>query len=359
MRLYAKRLIRDKINATVRKKEETRDAILWDVLEDSRLCRVKIQGSDTLVYAHYPDNYSSIPAWLKTGNSVRVQHVRGSRNRFEVVGPGQTIPTVMPGGSAPSPPTQADCVLSGLKINSYETDPIMAVHVADGTFIINGTVFNSQSSIYMDAASLLEMSALNMMTMGQQVIVIPAAPSTNLVRYDMLVIGANGVIDLVSGTAVNKYTTIPTLPIVPTDHVRIGWIIVTDTTTGIKAWQINKIWELPIVTAIKIDQTTPYTMTWTTTSLDIDIEVYDQYDELFSANHIINLSFDTGNGSFSGTEALTTYTLNFTNSEETFTYYRDGLVTDESPMIRAVHDDNNAIIALVQVMLEDSAGDYM
>ena len=189
--------------------------------------------------------------------------------------------------------------------------------------------------------------------------VLPAAPSANLVRYDMLVIGADGVIDLVSGSAVNKYTTVPALPAVPASHVRIGWVIVTDTTTGIKAWQINTLWELPIVTAIKIDQSIPYTMTWTTTSLAIDIEVYDQYDELFSANHTINLSFDTGNGSFSSTEALATYTLNFTGSDETFTYYRDGLVTDESPLIRAVHDDNNLIVALVQVMLEDSAGDYM
>jgi len=355
MRMYGKKAIRDKTTAALRVKEESRDAILWDITPAQRVCRIKIQGSNKLIICRYPDNAYETPPWMKPGQAVKVQHTRGARHRYEIVGPGQTIPTPVAGGGSVEIPARSDGILTGMAIRAYNDNPVMFVYIAAGTYIISGGVY-STSDITMEAASALTMEADSQITMGQYVVAIPAAPSTGYVRYDLLVVGTNGVVDVVSGTAV---TSNPVIPSTPANHVVIGTILMRGDTAGITSDMINKAWETPKLVSIASDQTDFITMDWLDTYVEFTITMYDQNAVAITGNHTINLSFDSGNGSFTSDPADTTYSMSTAGSAITVKYYRFNEVTDVSPVIRVVHDNNYNLISLVPIVLFDSSGDPM
>ena len=98
-----KRIIRSRMNRRVHDASESRDGIIWSVDFDKHIAYVKIQGSDTLISAHFPQNWSSIPYWLKPNMAVRIGHRGGLRGNIEVLGEGKAIPTPMKGNLFPDP----------------------------------------------------------------------------------------------------------------------------------------------------------------------------------------------------------------------------------------------------------------
>lgn len=121
MRLYGKKFAKRSMDKRTRLKVESRDAVLWSVDWDNRICNVKIQGSNELVAAHFPQNLTALDIFMKPGNAVRIAHRGGNRGYIEVVGHGMAIPTPVTGDSHPATSDLADGVVSGLTISERET----------------------------------------------------------------------------------------------------------------------------------------------------------------------------------------------------------------------------------------------
>jgi hypothetical protein len=86
MKLYGRRKTLHNVDKRVERKNIDRDAIIWSVNLAQHYAYVKIQGSNTQIKAHFPQNWSYEPYWLKTGNAVRVRHRSGTRGYIEIIG---------------------------------------------------------------------------------------------------------------------------------------------------------------------------------------------------------------------------------------------------------------------------------
>ena len=80
MRTYGKRLLRGAADKAVKQASESRDAVLWDILLNERVCRCKIQGSSEFVIARFPQNWASVPEWAKPGQAVRIVFSDGAKD---------------------------------------------------------------------------------------------------------------------------------------------------------------------------------------------------------------------------------------------------------------------------------------
>lgn len=306
MRLYGKRFVKRYLEKRERKTFETRDAILWDILDDDRVCRVKVQGSDELVVAHYPRNWSKIPHWLKVGNAVRIVHRGGVRGMIEVVSDGRAVPTAVVGGTArPSPSLGGDVVLSGCQVS--EASPTdMAVSVGSGYYRISNTVYAlggvSGSGIVMNDPAVMTMGGS--IEMGQAVgfVEISAAPTTvGHFRYDIIVVGTDGTIDVVEGTEAEE----PSLPSTPADHVRLGWVLLYYGMTEITDEDVNKTWTARAPVAIEITYSPSQDQQWTPPvysppTIDVQVYMVDQYGDYYDAPSIMyaTLTKLAGDGDF-------------------------------------------------------------
>jgi hypothetical protein len=114
-RLGGKRFLGNWMAAQTEARIETRDAIVFDVIS-AGICRVKIQGSDEPIVVYYQLGRESAPNYVTPGQSVRVNHRGGIRGLTEIVSIGQTVPTTMPGGTAPTIGTGADAILTGCQL---------------------------------------------------------------------------------------------------------------------------------------------------------------------------------------------------------------------------------------------------
>ena len=97
MRLYGKRFVKNYVDSRVVRKTEMRDAVLWDIDWSNYVARVKIQGSNQLITAHFPRNWKKQPYWCKEGNAVRIIHRSGVRGYVEIAGEGRAIPSPVQG----------------------------------------------------------------------------------------------------------------------------------------------------------------------------------------------------------------------------------------------------------------------
>lgn len=227
---------------------ESRDAIVYDVLENDRVCRVRVQGSTELVVAWYPENWRKVPEWLRVGNCVRVAHVGGIRGRVEVMGNGLRLPPNV----VVSVPIGPDAIIEGMGIRAVG-DGTMTAIVEEGSYRINGVTYElSPGSMVMGVAPIQVMSADTTTVMGEagQVISFAAAPSVGWFRYDPVVVGIDGVIDVVTGTAWQwpGYPTFsgePTIPNVPGGHTQVGFVLVHGGATEITQEMIGRYFEAP------------------------------------------------------------------------------------------------------------------
>jgi hypothetical protein len=365
MRLYGKRFLKQSMDRSAQNRQETRDGILWDVLPAQRLCRVKIQGSNSLIIAHYPENWEKTPFWLKAGNAVRIMHTQGVRGRIEVVGHGQVIPTPMSGGGGtfPTPGTPVDCILIGCRITQIFNDPRMAVFVHIGTYRIGGAVY-TLDAIAMSASAIYTLGDGGLMGDIAGVVNINAAPASGYFRYDLICVGTDGVLDYIAGTPA---TSNPVKPSVPASHVQVGdYILVDSGTTAITQAHIGSLWtgRTPMSLAMII---TDSDLAWGEMSTDVEIKVYDQYGNLLPGTGYgwyLTLSIESGNGTVhSDEEGDSTSKIGAhtgTGSSYVFTYTRDGLDPgDVSPIIMGVLEMDKVLEVYKYIILRDAGGNIM
>ena len=345
MRLYGRRYAKRFVDRRVRRKTETRDAILWDIDWANYEARVKIQGSNEYVIAHFPRNWMRQPYWVKPGNAVRVVHRSGVRGYVEIVGEGRAIPTPVQGGSFPTPSGLPDMILTGC-VMSATTPPSMGVNVTSGTFRIDDTVYyltpGDTGYIVMDVPAPMIMGVGILMGSGVSTIEIEPAPDVSgEFRYDLVCVGTDSVLDYMSG----EESISPEKPSVPADHLQIGdYVFVRFGVTEIEQSDIGVEFAAPQAT----------TKTWTFTPIApatfsgeafdwcasgpcgsypnpecfINIRINDQYGEPLTpgaGGHSVTLQLLNGTGSvWSGNSGWNDAQVfqNFIASSYNFKYHR-------------------------------------
>ena len=298
--LYGKKVGRHRIDNRVRKRVEERDAIIWQIDSANDIVNLKIQGSDTLIKAHYHQVIHTFPGYLKVGAAVMIRFRRGNRGFVDVIGSGRAIPTPVDEGSPMPPISLADMIISGMEVTA--TDPAtLSVAIASGVFRISNRlyVFSGTDNFFyiMNEPAPLIMGDDPVIMGGQYyALTLPAAPSTpGYGRYDLIVIGTDSVLDVVSGVEVNLSTTAPSFPTIPSGHILVAWIFVRYGNTVITQSMIGQNYSQPNAESWTVtltggqvgyyNDTYPYVLAWNSSliipivqpSCGIVIVAIDQY----------------------------------------------------------------------------------
>ena len=362
MRLYGGRVLRNRINRAIEARVESRDAILYDVIPAQRLARVKIQGSNTLIVCHYPENWEQTPVWLKAGNAVRISHTGGNRGRLELTGHGILIPTPVAGGSgAPDIPEPADTVLTGCAVHASQPTAMTAI-IEPGTYRIDNTVY-TLSGLIMNRTDI-EMNRFDLI-MGEvaQTVSFAAAHAT-LFRYDRIVAGIDGLVEVVQGDNF-AYTAPGSIPDLPADHVSLGWVLIYPNMTAIDQTDINRMFTTPVASQMRIaiedDE-----LEWTDLTTTLTVSIRDQYGNLITRageGYSLVLSWiGFGNGT------LTVYGVDYdeTGGDVSFympddiviTYTRDQETTDLSPRF-FIYENYTTLAQVATITLLNESGQPM
>lgn len=362
MRLYGKKFLKQNIITQVQQRQETRDAILWDVLPTQRLCRVKIQGSNTLIVAHYPENWVKTPTWLKPGNAVKIMHTQGVRGRIELIGHGQCIPTPVSGGTTPPVAPSPDVILTGCYISQCPNQPRMVVLVYIGTYRITevSEIIYTLGPISMLYGDNFKMGDGGKMEQIAGAVAINAAPSTGYYRYDLISVGSNGVLDYTAGTPA---LSSPVKPSLAASHVMCGnHILVPYGRTAIAQELVGLTWSIPKPTVI-VMTIADKDLSWSPLQLSttVKVEVFDQYgNALVTTGYgwYITLEIIAGNGYVSSTEEGESDTKIGSHtgslSYYTFGYRRDGAPGDQSPALQAVLEIEYPLITADAIVVHTS-----
>lgn len=361
-----KRLIRERVKRESAYRVETRDGIVWDIIPAQRICRVKIQGSDRLIEARYPENRTQTPQWLKPGNSVKIMHTGGNRNSVEVVGHGLFVPTpvTVDGVTSPAAPDiqdGPDCVLTGCMVRALPDSPAMQVYVTTGTYRISGVVYDlAEMIMVMSETSNIDMSSGIPMGSTAGVVDISAASST-MFRLDSIAVGTDGVIDVVEGTP----SLAPELPDTPASHVLLGHVLIPPGTTEIEGFLINASFIEPSLSSVEVTPN-PTELDWETGLADFTVKVLDQYgNPMTDATYHVDMRVSRGTGALWMGDGI--YSIYPAYGEATVRYYRvddyDGEVDppdEESPVVidlTVVEEPDMQGIAVVLLM--NSEGGYI
>lgn len=365
MRLYGKKNVRRLVDKRTKRKQEIRDAIIWEI--DGEICRVKIQGSNTMVVAHFPRNQKKVPLWLRVGNAVKVVHKDGIRGYIEVIGQGRCIPTPISGGSFPGVGDLSDGIMSGLVV--IATDPVSpSVQISDGTHRINEVIYSvgdvAGGYIIMDDPAPMVMGVLPYVMAGQIFYELNAGPASGYFRYDILVIGIDGDIDLIEGAAV---TLDPVMPDVPANHVLIAFILRVGGESTITMGRINQVYTTPY--PIELTMPAGLSLAWSAIinnpEINFTVSIKDQYGALVSSadGWIMKLTKLIGTGEVwsadSGYNSSEVQQDLVSVSSYTFKYRRDQTESPEiSPYLQAtLESDRSNIYGFEWVILLDSGGD--
>jgi len=355
MRLYGGRYLKNRTSRAISAAVESRDAIVWDVDNEDKVARVKIQGSNTYVIAHYPENWESNPVWLKPGNAVRISHVGGMRGRIELTGHGTFVPSPVAGGAAaPAVPAIADSVLTGLNIlTTLDGNPARRVLVKTGTWSIAGVPY-ALGPITMGAGYTLG----NGGGMGSIGATVTLGSVAGTYRYDYLYIGSNGIIDVVPGTDADP----PGVPSAPAAHACIGYVLSRAGTATPLPGDVNRAYTAATASYLTI-AVSDSELTWgTELTATVTITIKDQFGSAMTppagSPWPVDLAFFAGNGTItdntgqSSTVSRTAYTA---TSAIVFTYTRGGTAGDESPCLKATLVNKGLSGATVLTLL-DSGG---
>lgn len=331
MKLYSKRFIRNATRDVVSARQETRDALLWDVLPDERVCRVMVQGSDKLIITNYPENWGKVPSWLKRGNVVKIMHTGGVRGKIEVIGHGQLRPTLP---AYPIPGTPTDGVLvdgEGSILSQSFNNPRMAVLVAKCSYRIGGTNY-TLGEISMQYGDNYKMGDGGKMGTIAGVVGINVAPGEGLYRYDLISVGADKIIDYTPGSA----SASPVKPSAAAGHVTLGYVFVPYGTTAIFNYNLNQEFVDPEPQWIEI-VVADDDLAWEEYSTSVTVKIYNQYNNLCPSPSVliyITLEFETGNGTLYSSEEGSSETkvgIHTNGSTASFTYTRLKINGDSSP----------------------------
>ena len=349
MKLYGGKFIKTGTERQIQQRVESRDAILFEVLPAERRARVKIQGSDTYVVAHYPENWESAPVWLKPGNAVRISHPGGIRGRIELSGHGATIPSPVVGGSGYTPGTPSDVILSGLNLSRYTG---LTVAVGLGSVRFSGTT-SAIDALTMGGTTTLGGVA----TLGSVagLITFTAAPAAGTYRYDLVVIGSDLVFDKVTGTA----SATPVMPDVPSGHLLCGWVLLAPGCTEITSAEIGGTFTPAVAKQLTLS-VSDSDLAWGELTSTITATVKDQFGNAISGSWQIVVSIDSGNGtvSYGSSSSSSAVTANFSGSSAVFTYTRGGADPgDSSPSLTATL--TGITVAATYIMLRNAGGAIM
>lgn len=338
-RKFAKKALRDAALSKV----ESRDAVLWYIDSESS-CRVKLQGTDNLVTAHFPRNQRARPRWLRVGNAVRVEHRSGVRGYIEVVGPGRAIPQPIVGSSYPSLPASGgigDGIISGM-VMTENFPPSNGVRVSDGSYRISNTIYYftgvDGGYIVMDDPPPMVMGEAPIQIMGVSSTPLDPAPSGSGFRYDALVIGNDQAIEYIIGV---EASSSPVKPTVPSGKILIDYIlriggdsIITDELIGID-WTTPAPTEVIVTLADEFpwDEFDDYP------EEDLTITVIDQYGHSSAAPTAgwkVSLQKVLGTGKIRAVpkdyeDTETDYTLKGGEHTYSFQYQRNQTITELKP----------------------------
>lgn len=347
-----RRSVRQRIQREADARTETRDAILWDLLP-GRKCRVKVQGSDALIVASYPENWEQTPAWLKPGNAVKILHTAGNRNRIELIGHGQAIPTPVSGPMFPNVATGPDAVISDGYLHALP-DPGMYVWIETGAYRVGGVTL-VLPPMAATADNIADASMGVPINITAAVKAVDAAHSS-LYRYDLFVIGADGVIDYVKGTA----AAAPAMPATPTNHVLLGYVLVPPGVTEISADLVNRGYVEPFVSQLET-VVADMDLAWAETSTTITLTVRDQYGKAYAPQRWwVDAEIVEGSGFINDAGDAQTASKRTASGTGVvvFTYTR-ALADETSPRIEFRLRDNPELFGLAVIVLRDETGDIL
>jgi hypothetical protein len=306
-----------------------------------RVADVKIQGSDTAITAHYPLNWETTPVWLKVGNAVKINFVGGVRGRIELIGHGSTIPTPQPESTAIPPVTGDDGTITGYGELSPTSPASMDVNVAAGSVRIDGITYSYSAAV----------------------ITVSAAPAAGRYRYDIIVVGADGVVDYVEGTSA---TSNPVAPVVPSNHIQIGRILVWHNSTSISYPNFEKSWAEPFANGLTMTFSKDHMHWEDAVAAVVTLTVVDQYGEAITPanagyDHFdFTLAYIIGNGNIDATPSPTPITKSgTTHSYATFNYTRNNLITDTSPYFYGSVNTTVALGITGKIILLDELDEEM
>lgn len=370
MRLYGKKFARRSVEKRVKYRDETRDAILWDVDTSNKVGRVKIQGSNNLIIAHFPRNWKVTPYWLKPGCAVRILHRSGNRGWVEIIGEGRAIPQPVSGPALPPREGLFDAVITGAEV--YETTPnSMGVIISNGTYRINDVVYylapETAGYVVMDDPAPMIMGSQTIMGIGETTVTIHAPPVSGEYRYDAIFVGEDGVLDYVSGETVSSDPVKPTLP---DNHLLLGdYILIKGGKATVENSDIGADWlalkassailEAPDLT----DDDFPWDAGDNTPETTVRLTVKDQYGVTLSTvtNYSATLELMRGKGHlWSATTGWNTVqvTQTFTDTYD-FKYRRNQLDTETSVVIKATVTADFNLVATLLIKLYDAGGDLV
>lgn len=366
MRMYGRRFVDRSIRKKTQLRVESRDAVLWAIDWNNRICTVKIQGSNELVAAHFPQNVAVVPDFMREGNAVRVIHRGGVRGFLEVTGHGMALPTAVFGDNHPPLQGLPDLIMEDGQVTP--TDPLsMSVNINASIVRIDGIEYPISMGAFgyavMDDPEPFTMSASYPATMGDPTGVadrvtmddpapmtmslidpesmgvvgtfeLDAAPSGNKFRYDAFYVGTDGIITYTKGSAVSNN---PVKPSIPANHIQIGpYILLWTEVTEITGRHIGMEWETPLVSDLTFTMTDP--MPWATDEQNITVTAKDQYNMNISGVYHVTLYLIMGTGQIWSVD--TGYHDNivsqaFSGSSYNFKYNRNRAILESSPYFRA------------------------
>lgn len=393
MRIHGRRFVDRKMQRQARITSETRDGILWDIDWDNLIARVKIQGSAEYVNVHFPRNEAIQEGWMREGNAVRIIHRGGVRGYAEIVGHGHAIPTALSGDLHPPTSELADGIISGMELTSAGSG--MDITISSGTYRIGGTTYTydegegvgffvtdeSDPPITTDEnypQAVTDQTWRYIQTdesdppMTTSEIFPPAstdgyatefeldpAPSVGYFRYDTFVIGTDGIVDYVKGTA----AAVPSKPSIPANHIQIGeYILVIGGITEILDDYIGMEWTAPAPSGLVINEQSD--LAWDTgddyPERTVTVYVKDQYGWSISGNYSITFTMVTGTGQvYSGDSGYdSTVTQEFSGSSYGFKYQRDQTEApnETSPTLMAM-SSTGLISNMARIQLLDEDGE--
>lgn len=363
MRLYGGKRTKRLIDERTKERQESRDAILWQI--DGDECRVKIQGSNEMVVAKYHRNQLQNPSWLRLGNAVRVSHRGGVRGYFEIIGEGCAIPTPISGDTFPAIGGLTDGIMSGLLVSV--TDPSSTQLVIEGgTYRLDDTIVTIQAIpvgyILMNDPAPMTMGVENYALGVQMAFLLNAGPADGLFRYDIIVVGADAVLDLVEGIAV---AVDPVVPDVPEDHGLVATILRVGGETAIETVDLYVAYSTPVPVILEYvyDSTFEWDAVDDTPETTIQINIKDQYDNAVSNadGWILKFKKQLGTGEVwsidSGWDADEVQQNLISLSTYTFKYRRNQLVAEVSPAFYITLESNSCIYGFASIVLLDNGGD--
>ena len=365
MRTYRRTFVKKALRDSAARNKESRDGIIWSVDVENKQCRVKIQGSDEQIIAHYPRNQKVIPTWLRIGNAVRISHREGVRGYIEVVGEGRAIPTPVAGSSLPDRGGLSDGIITGMVMTEL-VPPGLGIQVSNGTYRIDEVIYSftgfGGGYIIMDDPAPMTMGEMPILMSGATYASTDAAPAAGYFRYDVFYIGIDGEVHYVKGT---ETTSNPVKPIVPNDHVLINYILRVGGDTVVTDNRIGIDWFTPKPTNLIV--TFDEEFTWNGgddyPEKDIRIDVVDQYGHAVSSSSgwILKVtkllgigqlwSLDTGYDPDEVSQQL------INSSYYVFKYQRDQLGIEVNPILHVNLSSSPPLYVLALTNLLDEFGD--